>query len=454
MTQNNTDRENLPKVLIVGDSFSNSGGGGITMTNLFKDWPKDRIAVATTHVVRSGLDSCLLYYRLGYEEDKRMWPLYYVQPKYASGPLVYTQDDIKPEDSVSHKTSRSKYNPRLKNTVLRLIQISGFSFLQNRLKVSHSFLNWLHHYKPDLIYTQLATYELIKFTQEIKSKTNIPVAIHIMDDWPVSLNKPGLLYYYWKYKLDHEFRKLLDHSDIFISICDAMSREYEKRYHKPFKAFHNPIVISKWLPFSKTDWAVKDVFKIIYTGRIGTANGKAIVEIAGVVSSLRADGENIALDIYSPDGNTTMAKQIKLLDGISIKDPVPHNAMPTLLPKYDLAVLPLDFDQEGIRFAQFSMPTKASEYMISATPVMIYADRRTALAQYATEEKWGYVVTENSKEAVKTAIRTLLKDDKLRQHLGQLARETSIKNENAETVVQHFRNTLSSCLKTKLNTYV
>ncbi len=102
--------------------------------------------------------------------------------------------------------------------------------------------------------------------QEIKEKTDIPVAIHIMDDWPVSLNKPGILYYYWKYKFTHEFRKLLDKSDIFLSICDAMSREYAKRYNKPFQAYHNPIEVEKWLPYSKKSWKTTGSFKIIYTG--------------------------------------------------------------------------------------------------------------------------------------------------------------------------------------------
>ncbi len=434
----------LPKVLIIGDSFSNVGGGGITLTNLFKGWPKDRIAMATPQIADSGLDSCHLYYRLGYDENKRMWPLYYIQPKYSSGPFVFSENHIRKEAVITYKDKPSKYNKNLKLLMLHLMQFTGLAFLQDRLRATPAFLKWVHEFNPDIIYTQLATYELIKFNLEIKQKTNIPLAIHIMDDWPVSLNKPGILYYFWKYKLDHEFRKLLVRTNIFLSICDAMSMEYEKRYNKPFKAYHNPIEVEKWLPYSKQDWNVSGPFKIIYTGRIGTANGKAIVEISKVINSLRSEGKNIELDIYSTDGNKAKAKKIKKLRGITIKSPVPHITMPTLLPQYDLAVLPLDFDRAGIKFAQFSMPTKASEYMISGTPVLIYADRRTALARYATEENWGFVVSDNTSNVLKEAIMKLSNDLTLRQALGQKARETSLKNENAVTVVQNFRNTLSS----------
>lgn len=33
-----------PRVLIVGQAFNLSAGGGITLSNLFAGWPKDRMA--------------------------------------------------------------------------------------------------------------------------------------------------------------------------------------------------------------------------------------------------------------------------------------------------------------------------------------------------------------------------------------------------------------------------
>jgi hypothetical protein len=38
----------FPKVLIFGQPFNNKHGGGITLSNLFSGWDKDKIAVAAT----------------------------------------------------------------------------------------------------------------------------------------------------------------------------------------------------------------------------------------------------------------------------------------------------------------------------------------------------------------------------------------------------------------------
>jgi len=54
-----------PKVLIVGQYFNIRSGGGITMTNLFKDWDKENIAVAAESIVDPNFAACNKYYQLG-----------------------------------------------------------------------------------------------------------------------------------------------------------------------------------------------------------------------------------------------------------------------------------------------------------------------------------------------------------------------------------------------------
>ena len=41
-----------------------------------------------------------------------------------------------------------------------------------------------------------------------------------------------------------------------------------------------------------------------------------------------------------------------------------------------------DFDKKSISFLKYSMPTKASEYMISGTPVLVYSHGETAVSKF------------------------------------------------------------------------
>ena len=67
----------LPRVLIFGHAFNKKHGGGITLSNLFRGWPGDRIAVvATGHAMYSlSTDVCQTFYQLGSDEFSWRFPL-------------------------------------------------------------------------------------------------------------------------------------------------------------------------------------------------------------------------------------------------------------------------------------------------------------------------------------------------------------------------------------------
>src|SRR5450755_3342749 len=63
-----------PKILIIGQYFNTESGGGITMTNLFKGWDKESIAVAAENMHNLNFAVCNKYYQLGSLETIRRFP--------------------------------------------------------------------------------------------------------------------------------------------------------------------------------------------------------------------------------------------------------------------------------------------------------------------------------------------------------------------------------------------
>jgi len=85
------------------------------------------------------------------------------------------------------------------------------------------------------------------------------------------------------------------------------------------------------------------------------------------------------------------------------------------------------------------MPTKASEYMVSGSPILLYSSIETAVTKHAMKNNWAYVVSENTNDSLTTAIAKLYHDPALRKDLGERAKEFAIKNEDAEVVREKFR---------------
>ena len=434
----------IPKVLIFGQSFNKNTGGGITLSNLFHGWPKENIAVANIgHGMRDiDFSVCKNYYLLGKKEYKWVFPFNKLQRQFESGIITpLNNNNITAVVTAHNHLQNNSKNYRklfIEKIFFPFLHYMGFSPKMSKLILSSSFKSWLDNYQPDIIYVQVSNLESINFVKALKGYLNKPVILHMMDDWPSVISTRGPLKNYWHNKIDIALRDLLKSCSLLLSISDAMSEEYQQRFGFKFTAFHNPINIEDWLPYSKNNWTFTNTFKILYTGRIGTANTETIKKIAVAVDNLSNSGLKISLDIFSPNINTDRAKALNFFKGVNLKNIVPHSKIPALLPQYDLLVLPLDFDKKSLKFAKLSMPTKASEFMVSGTPVLVFAPKQTALAKYADKQKWAYLVTDTQDEVILNALKDLYLNEDIRSELGQRAKTLAIKTEDSEIIRQKF----------------
>ena len=434
----------IPKVLIFGQSFNKNTGGGITLSNLFHGWPKENIAVANIgHGMRDiDFSVCKNYYLLGKKEYKWVFPFNKLQRQFESGIITpLNNNNITAVVTAHNHLQNNSKNYRklfIEKIFFPFLHYMGFSPKMSKLILSSSFKSWLDNYQPDIIYVQVSNLESINFVNALKGYLNKPVILHMMDDWPSVISTRGPLKNYWHNKIDIALRDLLKSCSLLLSISDAMSEEYQQRFGFKFTAFHNPINIEDWLPYSKNNWTFTNTFKILYTGRIGTANTETIKKIAVAVDNLSNSGLKISLDIFSPNINTDRAKALNFFKGVNLKNIVPHSKIPALLPQYDLLVLPLDFDKKSLKFAKLSMPTKASEFMVSGTPVLVFAPKQTALAKYADKQKWAYLVTDTQDEVILNALKDLYLNEDIRSELGQRAKTLAIKTEDSEIIRQKF----------------
>jgi len=194
---------NFPKVLIFGQPFNDFSGGGITLTNLFKGWPKDKIAVT---FIGHGLfnvttDVCDTYYQLGREEHKWIFPLNLIQRKFNSGLKSFENKSLTTINLI-HTGLRYKSVNRFFFPILRRI---GVFHAMSKISLSERFKVWLSEFNPDILYLQVSTREGILFAIELCDYLKVPSVIHMMDDWPSTISNKGLFKNYWKRKIDFEF---------------------------------------------------------------------------------------------------------------------------------------------------------------------------------------------------------------------------------------------------------
>jgi len=435
------EQNSFPKVLIIGETFRYTGGGGITLINLFKDWPVDHIAVVTEKIGETTSEtSCNKFYRLGNLEMQFPFPFNYINKVDTSGDTKV----VKPNPGsilkeVPKRKIRSTIKFEIEKAYYHTLIFLGLCNSQYKIKISEKLLKWIKDFSPDIIYAQPFRYRDMVFTKKLIEITGIPLALHIMDDSVSFSNRTNLLFLYWKNKINNTFEQLVEMADIHLSISDAMSDEYLKRYNKHFIPFRNPIDIYDWTPYIKRDWSVKKEINILYTGRLAVPNINSLFTFCKVVDAINYSGYSVKLHIYSLDKNLKFFSRISNFKSVIIHDAVSVDKIPSLISSFDIAFLPIDFTKAGIKYAKYSISTKTSEYMISGVPILLFAPKQVALTSYAASNGSMHIVSENSMKQLAQELEILINDEKLRTSLALKAIEVASIESDAIRVRNRFK---------------
>jgi len=436
-----------PRVLIVGVTFDETNGSGITMTNLFSKFSKDDLAVIVPNwnAHLSDFKKCPRVYQLGSQEVREIFPVNLFQKDIYSGPLD-------PKTTGAAKTISTgkfkKIKAALRRTAYQLLAIFGMNHIIHSTKESKKLAKWIDDFKPDVIYCQLASVNMIRLFGKLAQKHNLPSIIHTMDDWPSIINQPSLTYFYWRKTIDREFRKLINESSLFLSISDEMREEYFKRYGKDSTAYHNPIDLDRWLPYTKQGWGIKGRCRIVYFGGINVlSNHIAIRDLARAVDRLNREGQKIDFDICSFQSGDKITEGLDKYRGVKLCKPLSHDKMPELLSSYDLCVIPLNLNRFTNVFAKLSMPTKASESMISGVPTIVYAANTTGLYRNAKKNGWAYTVGSRNQDELCTAIMKMVSDQQLRTTIAKTAVKYAKNKFDIKKVSTDFKNRIASAVK-------
>jgi glycosyltransferase involved in cell wall biosynthesis len=435
-----------PRVLIVGTSFDLVTGGGITLTNLFHGWPQDRLSVASSYPCEVDPPPCARQYLLGCDELRWFWPLGRFVPGTRRRSTPDAELSVPAVSKVATPASPRSGRPALrvaKQAVRGGMGWLGGTGMFKSLSCSPGLASWVHDVRPGLIYTQLASLGLTRLVTELADRFSLPVAVHIMDDWPSTIYDRGLLGPRLRAATDRSFRALVTNAAATLAISRPMAEEYRRRYGRDWEVFHNPVDIDRWSRMRRGDRSWEGTFRIVYAGRAGLGIESSIQDVCLAVHRLRQRGHAVRLDIYTH--SAAVAKELGLgsFAGVEVHPAVDDERMPGTLAGADLLVLPYDFAGRAARFACLSYPTKAPAYMATGVPTLVYAPREHALARDARAKGWAYVVDESGVDGVARAVELMMVDRSLRDRLAETAIATCESHHDARLVRERFRESLA-----------
>lgn len=426
-----SDSNFYPRLLIISPSaFNPLSGGGITFTNLFHGWSKDRIATVHSDKIKPTTEVCERYYFLSSKEFVWKFPFSLARIFGLQEKLENSAHSAK--GATMHGESGGGILRNLLKPIISLLQRFFRNEIPTDVKISRELEKFINDFKPEVIYTILGSLPYIRLVRKIAEKYNLPVVIHMMDDWPAVRYR----------KEPKELRELIKNSAACLGICPAMCEAYEKRYGRHFLPFANALDSENWLKKSRKNWHRASPFKILYAGALmPDSQLGSLIDVCDAVFELNREGIDVEMEIYAPwfsakyyHGDLERAGCVRVFDAPEKMD------SEELFAKADLLLLPVNFDSATVKYVKYSMPTKVPAYMFSGTPTLAYGPKGVASIKYAGE--WAYCVLNKNKKELKDAIKHLAGDEELRKKLAIHAQKLAVERHDRKIVSGKFQQVL------------
>jgi glycosyltransferase involved in cell wall biosynthesis len=422
-----TTGERTPRLLFITPAaFNRITGGGITFTNLFAGWPRDRIATIHCDPVPPTDEVCERYYALSPRELRRFPP---VRSRIAGGA----------------GGAATVARPR------SLLAVTKDLIFGNGLPewgvVTPELRAFVTAFRPEVIYTILGSNAVLDIIDAIRRESGARLAIHFMDDWPAAIYRGGLLSFVQRGKMRRLLRGLVGKAALRLAIGDAMAAEYAQLYGAPFRAFQNAVATDRVAALRRDIASVGQPARLVYTGSVlGFAQAASLAACCRAAAALRRDGLDLRVDIYSPSFQLEPLRPLFAVDPcITLNETIgDDDTYFRVLAEADLLLLPANFDAASMRYIRLSMPTKLPAYLASGTPILVYGPTGLAQVDDATREGWGLVADQPSPEALQQAMRRLLSDAELRRSLSARARRLAAARHDIAKVRRDFQRTLAS----------
>lgn len=409
----------FPKVLLLGESFNDYSGMGITLTNLFHNWPKENIAVASYNLdvgLCEKIRPCAQYVSFGGATLSQL-----------------------PTTRQSHRKKGLKYV--LRACFGRLYSKLGMSDLRH-IPITSSLLGCIESFRPDIILSALGSLDRIKFCEEVmRYAPDAKLALYIVDDWPNTKFNGRFCQWWWRKKYDVAYRRILAKADVCMSICQSMSDAYMTQYGVLFYPFHNPVEVAKWDAIEKKNKYDKDIFSVLYVGKINRDTQQPLIDLCEAVTELNKNGDKVVFDVFSPNHKHDI--DLSKYKGCNIYSKVPNAEIPKLMKSYDALFLTLGFSEISRKYVRLSMPTKLTEYLVSGVPILLYCPEEIALSKYVSEYRAAVVCNQPDRVLLQQALLNIIHHNEYSEGVVSSARELSLQHD-VQIVRERFRKTLSS----------
>lgn len=414
-----------PRVLVLSAaSLSRVGATGITLSNLFSGWPRDRLVQIYGDAPQPDPSICASSYLFSSERIPIVRAIKFLRVQVA-GLRRRLGRPIEGRYGIAGGAAKS-------STLASFAD--GVPF-----RLPKDSIEWVAKFDPQVIYSPLGSIRMMSAALQLSKLFGIPIVPHFMDDWPSTVYADGVRNLLLRRMLQSKLEKVLSRAPLGLTICDEMSSEYARRYGIRFEAFMNCVDVSE-RPGAVTRPS-NDEVAFGYFGGLHLNRWKSLREVAAALQAVKDQGSGVRLDIFAPEADIRAYRSE--FDGLTVvrnMGSLEYSDVREQLWACDVLVHVESFMPGDSRYARLSISTKIPQYMAAGRPILAYGPDTLSSIAYVARTGAGLAVTKDGDvHGLVNDARRLIGQPVLRAKLGEAGRLTASNYHDAARERQRLR---------------
>jgi len=428
-----------PRVLLVNvQPISRRYATGITMGNLFRGWPLDRIAQIYCDDSEPDETVCPHSWRLEVEDAPMpRW----LRPRVASQKGTHS---VAPRGATASGTQgpqtemsfRGRVGRAAKTAFLRYATYAPYS-------IPPEIRSGVAGFRPDIIYSSLEDRRITGVALDFARRLSLPLVPHFMDDWMTKAASPrsGCLENWARRDFERKALRVLHDAPVRLVIGGSMADAYERRYGYQFLPFMNCVDLDE-RPVVRSRENSGRAFRFGFAGALHHGRADTLTDIIDAIESLSAEGVEAEVVIYQHRADEALPHTILRAPLVRLADAREEALLETADCEID-AFLHVDtFEEPARKYLQYSMSAKLPWYLAAGVPIFAYGAPELGTMRYFCEQRCAAVVDQRDQELLRSRLRSFVNDSTVRRTLGAKARLVAQKHFDARVQRDAFRRVL------------
>lgn len=419
---------NTPRVLVSTVGAWSDSVGSNTMSELFRDYPKDKLACLYIRADRSDSASCRHYFHIF--EGRVMKSIF--RHRMAVGEEYWLDETVQVSQELDEEKARYDKYSKKRNWFYLFAREFVWVFGKWKNKELDAFLE---HFNPEVVFFPIESYiHFNRINEYIIKKIHPTTVIGYMwdDNFTYKQNRGSFGFYLHRLWLRHGVNRLVKQCDTVFAICPKMKCELDAEFGVDSVLLTKPIYEFNEL---KTYSGGRPV-KILYTGKLIYGRDETVAEIVTAIKAINKDEQKVLLKIYT---NTELSGEMKekiCVPGCcEIKGFVPQSEVLKIQKEADV-LLYVESLSDAHLTARLSFSTKMTDYLASGVCIWAVGNGDLASLEYLKEKDAGMVSTDI--ESIRTTLQQIVESpEKLREYAHK-AQQCGHNNHDAERIKQVF----------------